>query len=305
MEIGTWGTPFSGWGEDMRRIPEWDGSWDMLIDPKWSTPEVPCYIWNGRSSRAKKAMEYFLKRLPQFPKDTMAGLNLGFSPDGDATMGGDARPYAREIAKIRRITTWDYSLAEGELVCYPHWRLPRIFARRREESSSAPYTGGMSYTMSPKLNLLSLYAAGQSFIRPHADPDMVSRDFCSKVFGEEHSLLGELFEAFEVVDGWGYYPRRRWSREVLAEKYGEIAERLEAADMSQCTLPLFPEPEIYRSDLLWFAGRFRELTGADPDREHIRKEYWSRALAIYDVIPMSADKRAELAAQTFSQILQK
>ena len=136
VEIGTWGTPFSGWGDDMRQVPGWNGSWDMLTDPKWNTPEVPCFIWNGKPGRARKAFEYLIRRLPEFPKDTMVAINLGLSPDGDATMGGDARPYAREIAKIRRITSWDYSLAEGELVCYPHWRLPRIFAKRREEAIS-------------------------------------------------------------------------------------------------------------------------------------------------------------------------
>jgi len=303
LEIGTWGTPFSGWGTDMREIPGWDGSWAMVTDERFRTPETPAYIWNGKPPRARAAMEYLLLRLPEFPSDCMVAVNLGFSPDGDAIMGGDARPYAREVARLRPITTWDYSLAEGELVNYPHWRLPRMAARRREERSAAPYIGGMSYTMTPKLNLLSMYAAGRFLLDPDADPDAVSRDFCTRVFGEEHAALGELFEAFEVVKGWGHYPRRQWSKEVLAGKYAQIIERLKAADVSNCSLPLFPDPETYREDLLWFARSFLELAGPNPDREEIRKNYWARALAIYDVIPMSADARADLAARQFSQIL--
>lgn len=303
VEIGTWGTPFTGWGSDLWEVPGWDGSWNMLIDEKNATPELPCHIWNGRPPRARAAMEHFIRRLPEFPEDTMVAINLGFDGDGNATLGGDARDYAREIAKIRPITTWDYSASEGELVNYPHWRLPRMSSRRREERSAAPYIGGMSYTMTPKLNLLTMYAAGQFFIDPDADPDQVSKDFCVQVFGDEHAKLGELFEAFEVVRGWGHHPRRLFSKDVLVEKYTEIIDRLESADVSGCKLPLFPDPDEYRQDLLWFARAFREMAGPDPDRARIRKDYWAKSLDIYDVIPMSVDKRADLAADTFSQIL--
>ena len=90
---------------------------------------------------------------------------------------------------------------------------------------------------------------------------------------------------------------------MLAEKYGEIIDRLEAADVSSCQFPLFPDPETYRQDLLWFARRFHEMAGPNPDRERIRKEYWEKSLAIYDHIPRSVDERAEAAATQFSQIL--
>jgi len=303
IEVNTWGTPFSGWGSDLRDTPGWDGSWRMLIDGSLNSPETPCHIWNGKADRAKAAMTYLLKRLPAFPEDTIVAINLGFDSDGDAVRGGDARGYARAIAEIRRIVTWDYSLSEGELINYPHWRLPRISARRREERSAAPYIGGMSYTMTPKLNQLTMYAAAQMFMDPDADPDLVSRDFCAKVFGEEHAALGELFEAFEVVKGWGHYPRRHWSKETLTEKYTEMIERLEAADVSACALTLFPDPETYKKDILWFARTFRELAGPNPDRERIRRDYWKKALSVYDNIPMSADERAELAARQFADIL--
>jgi hypothetical protein len=217
-------------------------------------------------------------------------------------MGGDGRAWAREIARTHEITTWDYSLGEGELICYPHWRLPRMAARRREERSAAPYAGGMLYTMTPRLNLLSLYAGGRFFLDADADPDRVSREFCAQVFGEEHAALGELFEAFEVVEGWGHYPRRQWSNEELARVFGEIVERLESADMSGCALPLFPDPESYRQDLLWFARRFGEMCDPGTDRQRIRQEYWERALSIYDHIPMSADERAEASADRFAAI---
>jgi hypothetical protein len=303
LEIGTWGTPFSGWGDDMRQVPNWDGSWKQLIEGQEGMIIGACHIWNGTASRARAAMNDFITRLSAFPQDSLVAINLGFSPDADAVMGGDAREYAREVSKQRRITSWDYSAVEGELIVHPHWRIPRIFSRRREERMAAPYYGAMSYTMSPKLSHLSMYAAAQAAMNPDRDPDLVSREFCHRVFGSEHGKLGELFEAFEVVPGWGHYPRRKWSKEEAHRAYLEIIEHLVAADMSRCELPLFPSPQQYHQDMLWFAKMFARLTEPDADRKAIRKEYWNRCLSIYDSVPMSADERAEQAARQFSQIM--
>ncbi len=44
-----------------------------------------------------------------------------------------------------------------------------------------------------------MYAASHASIDPDRDPDLVSRKFCRKSFGPKHEMLGELFEAFEVV----------------------------------------------------------------------------------------------------------
>jgi len=304
IEIGTWGTPFSGWGKDMHLVPNWDGSWKMMLQgTQDATNGVGCHIWNGKPDRARRAMDDFIARLPRFPVETMVAINLGFSPDADPTAGGDAREYVREVAKLRRVNSWDYSVTEGELIAHPHWRLPRIFSRRREERSVAPYYGAMSYTMSPKLSHMCMYAAGQAGINPDRDPDQVSREFCRRVFGAEHELLGELFEVFEVVNGWGHYPRRKWSREEAHRAYLEIIDHLRQANTDRCDLPLFPSPQEYHADLLWFAMMFARLSEPNPDREAIRKEYWKRCLNIYDNIPMSADERADAAAKGFSKIL--
>lgn len=301
--IGTWGTPFSGWGEDYFPMEDWVSSWkDMeteFIKSGWECP-----IWNGRMDRAKRAMEYFISQLDRFPKDAIVEMNIGLSSNATYIQGGPAKTWAREIARKREIITWDYSLSEGELITYPHWRLPRMSTKYREWRAAAPYIGGMSYTMTPKLSLLTQYSSAQMFINPDACPDKVSQDFCEAVFGRENRILGELFEAFEIVDsGWGHFPRNEWSKEALIASFNEIIERLSAADMSKCTLPLFPEPSQYRDDLLWFAYKFKEMAGDNPDREKIKKEYWEKSMKIYDFIPMSEDKRADLSSQYFSNIL--
>ncbi len=302
VELNTWGTPFTGWGEDMHDVPNWDGSWKMLLEGVNAETGVGCHIWNGKPDRAKRAMDDLLAQLPKFPADLLVGINLGFSGDADAVNGGDARDYVRQIAQVRRVVSWDYSVTEGELVAYPHWRLPRIFSRRREERTAAGYYGAMNYTMTPGLSHICMYAAAQAGIDPDRDPDLVSREFCRRVFGPQHEMLGELFEAFEVVPGWGYHPRRQWSREEAHRAYLRIIEHLEQANTEACDLPLFPSPEEYRRDLLWFAKKFAQLSEANPDRDVIRKEYWQRALSIYDNVPMSVDERAEAAANHFSQL---
>lgn len=298
MEFGTWGSPFSGWGDDMVHVPDWDGKWETMMDAVDG-----CHIWRGTPDRAERAMEELDRRLPEFPSDTMVAMNLGFSPESEPTVGGDARAYVRDIAGSYRVNSWDYAVTEGELVPHPHWRIPRILARRREEQSAAPYFGATHYTMTPGLSHLCMYSAAQAAINPDRNPDELAREFAGLVFGPEHAELGELMEAFEVVPGWGHRPRRRWSPTCAHKAYKQIIEHLQDADMSQCGLPIFPSAERYRQDLLWFARQFAALSGDNPNRDHIRDVYWRKALSIYDDVPMSVDQRAHQAAERFSGIL--
>lgn len=143
-----------------------------------------------------------------------------------------------------------------------------------------------------------------NMMHPGAGNRWGAREFFRRVFGPQHEILGKLSEAFEVVPGWGYYPRRKWSRPEAHRAYRKIIEHLEQATTAHGDLPLFPSPEEYRKDLLCFARMFARLSEESPDREAIRTEYWRRALAIYDSVPMSVDERAESAARGFSRILE-
>jgi len=310
IEVGTWGTPFTGWGGDMLTLPEWDGSFGYFAEyEKNKKPGDPMFFWQGTPERAVQSMGDLMKRLPKFDRDTIISINLGFNPDCDpeGTYGEktweaayDGRKWAAEAAKTHRVTTWDYSVSEGELVNYPHWRLPRMRQKRLLEKESAPFYGGINYTMTPKLNMLTLYAGARFFIDPSETPEKIASEFTRLVFGDPE--IGVLMEAFEIVKGWGHYPRRKYAKKELQEIYGELIGRLERCGGAKCGLPLFPDAETYRSDLLWHARNFREMTGDDADRARIRKEYWSKALPIYDSIPMSVDKRADSAADSYSRI---
>ena len=36
----------------------------------------------------------------------------------------------KELAKTHRVTSWDHSASEGELICYPHYRLDKYKRKR-------------------------------------------------------------------------------------------------------------------------------------------------------------------------------
>jgi hypothetical protein len=237
IEIGTWGEPMGGWG-------------------------VP--LWTGKPDRAEKAMNYFLDRLPQFPPGTFTSINLGFSPDATLSHGGDGRPYARRAAKTNPVLTWDYSVTEGEGTVSPRCRVRRIFERRREERAVGCYSGGICYTMAPKLQVLSLFCCAEAWWDPSRSPDAVLADFGRLVFGDSRAAIGPLLEEFEVVPDWGYYPPFPFSPRRVQVSMAKLAALLKTVDGDKaCRLPLAPTPSEYRRTLLDFAELFQKLAEVD------------------------------------------
>ncbi len=300
MKVATWGTPFSGWGDDMRKTPNWDGTWAMLTDPEANTPEIPCHIWNGTPERACQCEQDMLKILPRFPAETQFEINLGFNPDNEIEEGFDGRNLAKTVAKTHKVSSWDYSASEGELVCYPHWRVAKFKRKRMIDMDNVPYFGAICYTMTPQMSQLMLYCAAQLMIDPDADPDILAGDFTEKVFGDRK--IGALIEAFEIVPAWGYEPRKQFTKAELSEMYKELISRLNKSKGYQSQLPIFPSVVEYRETLLWHAEHFLELVSENPDRDRIQKEYYEKAYEIYKLIPEAADERTRWAAKQYSEI---
>ena len=299
VEVGTWGTPFTGWGSDMRLTPDWDGTWSMLIDPSANDPGIPCHIWNGTGERAVTSMKDLVRALPKFPSDTVFSVNSGFNPDAKPIGDFDGRPWAKEISQTHRVHSWDYAASEGELICYPHYRAEKYKRQRNIEMQAAPYSGAICYTMSPKLNQLMLYTAAHIMMDPDADTAVITADFTEQVFGDR--AIGPLMEAFEIVHGWGY-EGTRFERQELCSMLTEVVERLKASRGKPSTLPIFPSVDEYREDLIWHAENFLVMLGEGCDREAMRKSYYDRALSIYDTIPLAVDERSALSAQGYSHI---
>jgi hypothetical protein len=233
VEVGTWGEPFGGWG-------------------------VP--LWSGKPDRAERAMKYLLAKLPEFPPGTFTSINLGFSPDCHPTHGGDGRPFARQVAELVPVLTWDYSVTEGEGTVSPRCRARRIFARRNEELAVGCYSGGICYTMAPKLQALNIFCCGEAWWNPARGPDAALADFGRLVFGQELAAIGPLLEEFEVVPDWGYYPPFPYSPQRLEQAMARLVPLLQKVDATaESRLPLAMPSAEYRRTLEDFARLFQKL----------------------------------------------
>ena len=237
IEVGTWGEPFGGWGVK---------------------------LWTGDTNRAAQAMEYFLAKLPQFPRDTFTSINIGFSPDSlPNSHGGDGRPYAKRAARVNQVLTWDYSVTEGEGTVTPHCRGHRIFDRRREEMAVGCYSGGICYTMAPRLNAANIFACAEAWWNPRQDPDDALREFGRFVFGEGGADIGPLLKEFEVIPDWGHYPAFEYSPSRLEQNMAKLQSLLQQVPPSaESRLPLAKPLAEYRGDLAFFASLFHQLAGS-------------------------------------------
>ncbi len=289
IEIGTWGTPFWGWGT-IQGPPGWNGEF---------IPSIQGSAWVFNKDRADDAMRHLLKRLPEFPADTSVAINLGFNSDGNPEADGgaqDARPWAREIAKTHRITTWDFSLTEGENAIMPHYRFDRLFAQRKREREAAPYHGGICFTMTPLLNQLSLFQSAHSFLEPDGDPRALTRAFYRRLFGEAAEKLADYLPLFEIIPDWGNYNKIECSREAYHARMAEAAALLRSLEgRENMGIPFHPRPDQHRKDLLFFFELFADLSDASPDFDALKQRYWQRVYAVYDRLPQHVDPRPHAA----------
>ncbi|MBR4753493.1 MAG: hypothetical protein IK077_17240, partial [Thermoguttaceae bacterium] len=245
IEVGTWGDPMAGWG----------------------TP-----LWTGDVEIGKDAMRYFIEKLPEFPNDTFVSINIGFSPDcrpdqvgfwrpGD----GDGRPFAKEAAKVVPVLTWDYSVTEGEDTVYPHCRVRRQLTARHNELETGCYSGGIAYTMAPRLQLLNQFAASEIWWNPNQTAEEILDRFGEFEFGEGGAIIGRLIEEFECVPGWGYEPAPfQYSPERLFNAMTKLLAELEVDNVGSVDskLPFALTSAEYKSNLQFFGRLFRDLADA-------------------------------------------
>lgn len=296
VELSTWGSPFFGWG-NIEGPPDWKGE---FIGSYQHT------AWKFDRRRADDAMRHLLRRLPEYPAKTSVAINLAFNSVNVVNDAEDARPWAREIAKTNHIYSWDFGLTEGENAVFPHHRFDRLFAQRRLERESAPYSGGICYTMTPLLNQLSLFAAAHSFQKPDDDHVEVARQFFRQVFGPAGVEVVRYFQLFEVVPDWGNFAKIELSREEYHRQMTEFADLLRSlAGRLAPTIAFHPSPEAYRQELLFYAQLWADLSGPAPDYDRLRQEYWQHVYAIYDRLPKHVDDRPALATNNIIQHFQK
>ncbi len=292
IEFHTWGSPFFGWG-----IIEGPDNWQGEFMQSYQHT-----AWKFDKCRAESSMHHLVERLPDFPTPTSIALNMGFNPDGNPEGEQDARDWCREIAKTHSVYSWDFSLTEGENNIVPHYRFDRLFEQRRAEHDCNAYSGGICFTMTPLLNQLSLYMSAQSFLHPNADPDRLAENFYEKLFGPEGREIPAYLPLFEVVKDWGNYHCIDLSRKEYHRRMKNLSELLQdLKGQNRNDMTLFPSPNKYREELLFFAELFTELSGNSPDYQTLSQNYWDRVYGIYDNLPEHVDPRPRMATKNIMQ----
>lgn len=293
IELNMWGPPVFGWG-NIQGPPGWKGEFVQSFQGT---------AWAFDKARAEATMRHLLHRLPDLPAGTMISQNMGFNSDGNPTDDQDARGWVRELARTNAVLSWDFSLTEGENAILPHGRLRRLFARRREEREVGGYSGGICFTMTPRLNQLSTYSAARSFLRPDADPLAVAGDFFERMYGPEGRELAPYMPLFEVVRDWGGYVKVLLTREQYHARMNELSIMLRDLRRSLREDAVFhPSPAEWHKELLFFAELFAELSGPSPDYNQLKARYWSRVYSIYDKLPDHVDPRPRRATQALIDV---
>src|SRR5208283_5212580 len=108
---------------------------------------------------------------------------------------------------------------------------------------------------------LSLFEAAQSFKDRGGDPHRLAGDFFVKIFGETGSVFVDEYRMFEVIPDCGSYDVVKLPREEYHARMSAFADRLEDAKGTvNSGAVLFPNPEKYRQELVFFARLFADLT---------------------------------------------
>ena len=257
FELCTWGTPIWGWGE---------------------------HGWKGDRQRAERAIAYLIKRLPDFPANCFVSINMGLNPGAVGhALGGDTREWVEAISQTRQVTTWDYCITEGEGAPHPHYRVPAILDRRRLEATR-PYSGGITYTMCPKITQVQMFASAEAFWNVDQTPAAVEKRLARFVFGSENESLAGIFPLFELMGSWGGGCQR--GRELLIQQMTDAIGLIDSAKLSSAPrLPFFPAPGEHLDSYRYFADLFLTLA-----RTHVavqEAERVTRALGDWGHKPLS------------------
>ena len=237
VEVGTWGEPFGFWG-----VPE-----PWFVDQK----------------AADRSMDYLMKKLPEFPSGTFVSINRGLNPDGDPDKFSDfpdGRPYAKRAAALVPVLTWDFSCSEGENSTAPRCRVRRMIEARKKELADGCYSGGICFTMAPKLQCLSAFCSAEVWWNPDRAAEDILDDYGRWTFGEGNEKIGRLLEEFEVIPDWGYYPPFPYSAERLRDSMNNLLQELGQLDVKQSPrLPLSVDYASHVETLTYFTTLFRDL----------------------------------------------
>ena len=274
VEVGTWGEPFGFWG-----VPE---------------------PWLADQKAADRSMDYLIKKLPEFPSGTFVSINRGLNPDGAPEkfngLYPDGRPYAKQAAALVPVLTWDFSCSEGENSTAPRCRVRRMIEARKKELEDGCYSGGICFTMTPKLQCLSAFCSAEVWWNPDREPEEILDDYGRWTFGGGHEKIGRLLEEFEVIPDWGYYPPFPYSADRLRDSMNNLLKELGGLDGKQPPrLPLSVDYASHVKTLGYFATLFRDLAEVSLDVEALN--------VAFQKTPFAGDTKEKVSLAAVQRIL--
>ncbi|MBI5095416.1 MAG: hypothetical protein HZB26_23660 [Candidatus Hydrogenedentes bacterium] len=229
FEVSSWGPPFFDWG-------------------------VPAA--EATSERAKAAFACLLKRLPEFPNTAVYSVNMNrdintlFSGAPRAPQYSN-REIVDELRKSVPVLTWDYYLSEREEAVMPHYRVPAVLQARKEERTWG-YSGGINYTMTPRLNILNAFAAAEAYWNPEQTEADVLRKFSGYAFGDP-DVAGKVFPYVAMageLDSKTFHERMRAACEALRSTRAP----------EPCKLFVTPNANHYAQSLLYYTTTYERLS---------------------------------------------
>jgi hypothetical protein len=219
------------------------------------------------TARVDRGFDYLMKNLHRFPRDTIFGPNLNeFTSEpplkGGGYGGGSAVKYLTEMARSHPVHTWSYSVTEGEGWINHHYKVPDIL-KQRDVEARFPISGGICYTMTPKLNYLNQFACAEGFWDPASSVGGVMERYTEGVFGTRDAKVAGIFPSFNVAPTTGYtFDNRKWrpdTKQLLADmrRNRQMLESLHAGDFAR--FELMARPSDYVKELVYFTDLYSQL----------------------------------------------
>jgi len=191
----------------------------------------------------------------------------------------DGRPYAIRAASSVPVLTWDFSVSEGENSVAPRCRIRRMIEARKKELEVGCYSGGICFTMAPKLQCLSAFCSAEVWWNPHREVEEILNDYGRLTFGEGKEKIGRLLEEFEVIPDWGYYAPFPYSADRLHDGMNSLLQELEQLDRKQSPrLPLSVNYASHVETLKFFASLFRDLASVYQELDVLNEVFRNSSL---------------------------
>ena len=217
-------------------------------------------------ARIDRGNEYLMTRIADFPRGTQFVLNPEDYEFRTKLAPRKAVSYIERLSKGAAVTTWSYFVTEGEGWINHAYRIPQILEARRAEST-LPVSGGITYTMTPHLNWLNLYAGAEAFWNPAATEEEILEGYTEGIFGQENLHLKEIFPTYQVAPTVGYTfmgaPSWRPDFQKLGKAMRRNSKLLGSVELPRASrFPTAIPTSAYLDELRYFADLYARLSAA-------------------------------------------